>query len=452
MKCIKCGTEVNKNAKFCRTCGAPIELQNIVEDTSTATTQIDNKKDIEEKIENTDELFFGKTNSSKKIEEILNEMSPEEKTPDEATMLIPSDLIKKYVKNNPNEKNDNKVNDSIVSDNKEEKVEQKVDDEKTESKVEENKEDKNDLIKLFSDKEEEKQDKSIETSNEEKKDDNKKEEENELNKIEEEKKELEEKQKAIEKKQDEINIKEDLKKENVKNEVAKEKIVNDKLEEKIEDEEIEIKTQKPHYGKNFFVFFIIFVCICAIGYLVYVLYTSRDELEKIDKENIDLKEQLTTIKAGKETKTDSTNYIVYNGYKFSSENMNYSIEDNSLVLKMDSTTYMIKINNSVKYDSIKDKKEEYKNKIINSGYILKSYGNKHVDNRDYYVFETTDKSGKKYIIAYSELDAQSVVAFIISNDKNNLDYNILQNTNLIINSATKDSESKNNNYDIFVEK
>ena len=445
MKCVKCGTEVSKNAKFCRTCGAPLELQKNVENTSTENaTQVSVTNELDKKIDNTNELFFGHSNSSKKIEEILNEMSPEEKNPDEATMLIPSDLIKKYSKNNSEVKVEEKnVEETLVKPEGTKVEETKVEEHKQEVKEEvktEAKEDKNDLSKLFSEKKEEvKENKEIKQEEPIK-------DEKVVTPVEKPKDDIPEKvNKPVEEKKEETKKEQPIEKKETKTEIKEVETIDEEFES-------ESDSKKPHYGRTFFVFFIIFVFACAIGYLIFVLYTSRDELEKIDKENVDLKEQLTTIKKGTNSSEDSSNSVIYNGFKFQSDAENYKIEDNNLVLNIDDTTYVIKIKNSITYDSIKDKKEEYRLKLVNSGYIIKSYGNKHIDDRDYYVFEATDKAGKKYIIAYSSLDNQNVIAFVISNEKNNIDYNVLQRTNLIISSASKETTSATNDVDIFVEK
>ena len=115
-------------------------------------------------------------------------------------------------------------------------------------------------------------------------------------------------------------------------------------------------------------------------------------------------------------------------------------------------TYSIKINKNVSFDTLKANKDIYMKQLLGEGYKILSYGNKHVDENDYYVFAVSNQKSNKYLVAYAKLDESSVIAFVISNKNNDIDYSSLNKSNLIISSISKDVSSKTENLNVFVEK
>jgi hypothetical protein len=377
-----------------------------------------------------------KISSSNEIKKILDEMTLEEKKNDETTMTIPTDLINKYCKKNNNDIEKN------VSNNSSEKKENE------ESK-------KNDVIE-YSKTINEKCESEIKSESE---------------KLETKNLNLENSQKNIANEQNVVDLnsvksnednaeKNDIvenskndKKNQEKNESIKHEISEKKSEEKNELIFGDISdNDKKHYGRYFLVFFLILIFLCIIGYLLYVLYSSRNELDKIGNEKNILQEEINNIKNNASTDNQTANGVVFNGYKFSSITNDYSIVDDSLVLKRNDKIYKIQINKNINFESVKSKKETYKQQLISEGYKILSYGNKHVDGNDYYVFIVSDKSMKKYLVAYSKLDNESVIAFIISSNNNNIDYDILSQTNLILSSISKTINDSSNDLKVFIEK
>lgn len=445
MKCSKCGTELSKSANFCRVCGSQINSESINENHSTIQKS-DNSENLKKELIN--DSSNEKLSSSKEIKKILDEMSSEETKSDEPTMAIPSELINKYCKKKKEE------TDIIV-----EKTENVIENTETElnhdsKAVEKNNESSSDTIKTTPKvpndniKNENSSDTNEKNNQELQQMNNKDEIKNNIN------------DSNINDISNDNKIELNIEK---NNEIITKKISEAETFNNIKDVDLEKKdnelifgevssNDKKNYGKNFFIFFIILVCLCSICYLVYVLYSSRNELEKIGNEKNTLQEEINNIKNNTLSENQSTNGVIFNGYKFSTITDNYSIVDDSLVLKRNNSTYAIKINKNISFESIKLKKETYRQQLINDGYNILSYGNKHIDNNDYYVFVVRDKKMKKYLIAYSKLDDESVIAFIISNNDNNVDYNLLSQANIIISSVSKTINDSSNDLKVFIEK
>lgn len=428
MKCKKCGTILNNGANFCRVCGLQVDSNN---DHSGNISEKDSSAKFEEtkieKIPNlkTKNLVDG-VNSSE-IKKIFNEMKNDEQLSGEPTMAIPTDLINKYCK----KKNDN----SFMSD-----------------KLNESNNDKKDEVisnvNLLS-AGEEKSLSEINLSNmnnsflEEKKSND-----SNLNK-----KSFVE-TKNFKKKNDilsAVELEEDKSVNHTTNETSN-KSYDEKDKAKSEENYNYKNDENKHYGRNFLVFFIILVCVCAIGYLIYVLSNSQNELEKMNREKVSLQEEINSIKNNSSNNENGTSGVIFHGYKFSTITSNYTISNDSLVINLNNSNYIIKINNNLDFDSLKNKKDLYRQQLVNDGYNILSYGNKHIDEIDYYVFAVSNKNQEKKLIAYSKLDESSVIAFIISNSDNTINYELLNNTNLIISSISKSAANDVQDLDIFIEK
>jgi len=442
MKCEKCGAELNKAANFCRVCGNQINLDTLKKSHSS---NLNNSETGALKKELVAISPTEKTSSSNEIKKILDEMTIEEKKLDEPTVTIPTELVNKYCKNKDIVFKST-VEDSAIE-NIEEKEEQQTDNEKllelknTEESINDKDEDKiiSDDVKIDNEKLEKEISKKIESNEQVSNEVNIEENYNEKLENHDEINELNNTKKFIENHDDMELKKSNSIKQNV--DLNKELIFGDVS-----------SNDKKHYGRNFLVFFIIVVCLCVIGYLLYVLYSSRNELEKIGKEKNILQDEINNIKNNTSSSNHSASGVIFNGYKFSSIISDYSIVDDYLVLKRNDKTYRIQINKSINFESIKTKKDVYRQQLINEGYSILSYGNKHVEENDYYVFIVSDKSMKKYLIAYSKLDNESVIAFIISSNDNNIDYDLLSQTNLIISSISKNIIESSNDLKVFVEK
>ena len=426
MKCKKCGATLSDNANFCRVCGS--QISNDIDELNHTSIQ-DNNELIVSK-----ENLSEKSVSSTEIKKILEEMSNDEKKSSEPTVTIPINLIKKYCKSN--EKKDEDKNDKVdlsINEKSLDDVNCPVYDE----------------TKSISDEIEKKETvDNLETKSSIENNDNK----------------------SIIKEKKDVIVKEELKIENnaeeniqnVNSESSYEKIEEDDINiNKMEDKKIELDDEtlnddnistSKNYGRTFFVFFIIMICLSAIGYLVYVLYGSRNELEKIGKENVLLQEEVNNLKNNNLDSNQMVNGVIFNGYKFSSIKDNYVISNDSLILTINNTSYTIKINDKINYDDLKDKKDAYKHQLISEGYKVLSYGNKHIENNDYYVFSVSDKDNKKYLIAYSKLSEKTVIAFIIHSNDNNTSYDLLSTTNVILSSITKSTNDVSNDLNIFIEK
>ena len=427
MKCEKCGADLNKNANFCRVCGAQV-LSNSL-NSHSKTKDLSNSLNEENiVVEEVNKNSVDVSKSSDEIKKILDEMTSSEKKNEEPTMSIPTDLIDKYCKNKKINKDIEKNDDSTLKN------------ESVESVINESKKD----VELSTN--------SIET------------EEIEVNTTENiEKKELTDEKNLINEKVNvetlnELKILDDDRNLEEKIDTVKfdsKVIESDKEHSKIKEEKNSIedkKIEKVHYGRKFLIFFIIMVCLCFIAYLVYVLYGSRTELEKVDKEKTILQEEISNLKNNSFSNDNSTDGVIFNGYKFSSVSGNYSVMNDSLILDFNNVTYSIKINNKINFESLKNSKEQYIKQLVHDGYKILSYGNKHVNENDYYVFAVADTKSNKMLVAYSQLDESSVIAFVIKNKENSIDYNLLNQANSIISSVSKNISSNSNDLNVFIEK
>ena len=439
MKCEKCGADLNKSANFCRVCGSQVnnnafenshsDKSSLLADSSDKSENISNNNDNNTKNEN---VFSDNSNEIKKM---LDEMSIDKKKIDEPTTAIPTELINKYSKGDIEQKKNVSSSSAINSELADAKklLAKELNNISSESSASKDinkistsdelaKKEKNDLVKNLCDD----VNKKINSENNSK-------EKNNLN--------LSDKKIIY---NEEISINKEIK-----------NFVNDEIiSEKNKEESFEKnkKSEKVCYGRNFFIFFIILICVSAICYLIYVLYGSRNELEKIDKEKLSLQEEILNLKTNSFSNSSQTDGVIFNGYKFSSISNDYSIENDSLILNFNNYTYSIKINKNVSFDTLKANKDIYMKQLLGEGYKILSYGNKHVDENDYYVFAVSNQKSNKYLVAYAKLDESSVIAFVISNKNNDIDYSSLNKSNLIISSISKDVSSKTENLNVFVEK
>ena len=436
MKCEKCGAELNKNANFCRVCGSQVSSTTLENNHSDMPSEKDVSTNEKKQLSSTEEKLVKDeivvSDSSNEIKKILDEMTIDKKSIDEPTTAIPTELINKYCKNNISEV---KESSKPTLDNKEHEVKEELKNDV--SKLEKNdvKEEvelkKNDAVAIM--KKEEVTDINVVTKNEEKP----------LNSP---KEELKKDSKKIELKQSNINLEE--KKE------YKAKVLNERENntEEIVFANKSKKSEKVHYGRNFLIFFIILICLCAICYLVYVLYGSRNELEKIDKEKLSLQEEILTLKSTNNFNNEQIDGVIFNGYKFSSITNNYIIENDSLILNVNNFTYSIKINKNINFETIKNKKDAYIQQLIGDGYKIISYGNKHIEDNDYYVIVVSNNKSNKFLVAYTRLDENCVIAFVISNKDNTIDYASLNKSNAIISSISKNIANDTEDLNVFVEK
>jgi len=430
MKCEKCGADLNKSANFCRVCGSQVNntFENSHSEKSSSLVEASEK--VEHTSNNSDKNVKKEivcTDSSNEIKKILDEMSIDKKKVDEPTTAIPTELINKYCKSD-NKQNKNISNSSVI--NSELAAAKDILHKELNNISDNSISEQISKIKPAEVLVEKEKNNFVENSNIDTNIINEKvnDEKNNLNSMD--------------------------KKNNMNNETSKNNNIN-KLEcIKIIDEKQKNfeKNEKVCYGRKFLIFFIIFICISAICYLVYVLYGSRNELEKIDKEKISLQEEILNLKTNSYSNSSLTDGIIFNGYKFSSITSDYSVEDDSLILNFNNYIYSIKINKNVSFDDLKANKDIYMKQLLGEGYKILSYGNKHVDENDYYVFVVSNKKSNKYLVAYAKLDENSVIAFVISNKNNEIDYSSLSKSNIILSSISKNVSNDTENLNVFVEK
>lgn len=485
MECIKCGKQLKDGANFCRFCGTQVKVieeekkEEIVEPTSSnliAEEKVENNNVIEDEKKDAieirseekvmDEVTPASTNidSSKKIREILAEMTPDESTNlcvesveeentnletveeiDEPTLKVPEELIRKYSKDGslPKVESEEPTTEIKVEEVEIEKEEPTSTDNSGVNNLESEKEQNetvekaNPLDKIIEQNEETS---DIKAEQNETTNDSKLEEKKEIIVSTSEEEPKEEIVETIESEKEEI-IKPDV-------ELIKEEEKTELKEEISNDEELPKK--KRHSGVTFLIIILIFA-LCAIGYLLYTVFNDKNELSKIDNENIKLQSEIDKLKNVSNNVTNPTDVVLFNGYQIKLlDNSEFSLVSDSLVIKTNDTTINTKINSDTKYSSIKYSKDTYKKLLTNSGYIVKSYGTKVVNTKEYVVYEVTDSKNNNYLVAYTTLADTDVIAFIISNNQNDINYNILEETNKIVAAAKEDSNNNTNDIELFI--
>ena len=500
MKCKNCGRKLTGKENFCRICGTPVEQENdkseLTDNIDVSKIEIAAKENIPE--DDTMELKANTKKSSSELsamleltaveKEVVDEKkeeiidSKEEKVDEEKNLDTSDDLIQKTeelllsetdsstkIKEILKEmKPENEVDKKIEieeKDNKEEKVEEKKEEPKDENEiiVDENQEPTavipENLISKF-----EKVKDTIEEKKEEKVDDKEIEEKQDVEK------EQENKDSDVEilsEKVDEVN-KTDDKEETL---VQDEKVVDQTTEELVQEEPIisiendktvplEISTDKTAvYDKPIIpeddytdsiskrdskgiIFMILFIIsLGVIGYLLFMNYSSSNKLDKAEKDNDKLSNELNEL--SNENKKDDkkenivTSAIKYNGYSFDLNGYTYNFYNSNLVINTEKNVIGVEVKKDLKYSDIKDNKEDYR-KLFDS---VKSYGTKVIEDREYVVFEFS-KAADIYLAAYTNISDNDTVAYIINFKDKEIDYDVLLTTNKITSSAKVDSLSE----------
>lgn len=458
MKCVKCGNELSDDANFCRKCGEPvkreespksldltdnIDVSKVKLDTKQETYQDDDtieirpSKDLsnkelsammelthytsnskEEKNDN-ESHETSEQSSSDKIKKILEELEPEESSSkgidelDEPTVLIPKDLISSYEKNKAKIEENYKLEETKIS--------------KPEISVE--KETKEEVKEIPS--------KEISQPVEEV-----------VNQI----KDTETKPAPVEEKvelpkEDKPEPKEETK----KIELDKDK---EEINVSLEDDYQPKQNKSSHVGTWIFgILFILAVAFCI--YLWVVLNESNKQYKKIKNEKEVLEQQVENKDTDNQSSekvetTKDDNYVTFDGYKFSLSNVNnYNISNDNLVLNYKDSVVVANIDTDTKYSEVKLSKESYRKLLVSNEYTVNSYGTKVIDEREYVVYQVTDSENKKSLVAYTNLDETSTIAFIISNTDNTVDYDSLDITNKLLSSVEEDNSYKNYDLDMF---
>ena len=504
MKCSNCGKKLNGNENFCRICGTPVVKEEVVEeekkeekleltdniDVSKININVDssvvnddtmdvelpdkekNKEisamieitknpedeqvlDIEEKNkkkskkkkeEKTEERKF---DSSNKIKEILEEMKPEVEGEiaknnvnemidemKEPTAIIPDNLINDYKKDIDGEKEETKTVPIEVSvedsedniDNNDKETDNSSDSEKKDETVEEEQQvKKEETMEL------------IETSDEVKTENEEDEENSEdLDEI--------EKESIISLEDDETQTL-DLVEEKEETEKFDEPLIT-----KEETDEEFYEEGKSHKAVVFAILFIL--ALACAGYLFFMYITSHKQMndykEKYEKLNNTQEKVEPSKDKPEESKIQIKNNIEYNGYIFNiAEGTTYNITQNNLVFNNEDYQVALSIKSDTKYTTIKYAKEDYKKNLESNDYEVQSYGTKVTDEVEYVVYELKDKNSNMYLVAYTKLNENDTIAFILSNKSNKIDYDLLKETNNIIKNSKENSNSNNYNINLF---
>ena len=422
--------------------------------------KVDEEKNLDtsdDLVQKTEELLLSETDSSTKIKEILKEMKPENEDDKKIEIEEKDDKEEKVEEKKEEPKEENEI---IVDENQEptavipENLISKF--EKVKDTIEEKKEEKVDDKEIEEKQDIEKKEEKVDDKEIEEKQDVEKEQENKDSDVE-----------ILSEKVDEVN-KTDDKEETL---VQDEKVIDQTTEELVQEEPIisiendktvplEISTDKTAvYDKPIIpeddytdsiskrdskgiIFMILFIIsLGVIGYLLFMNYSSSNKLDKAEKDNDKLSNELNEL--SNENKKDDkkenivTSAIKYNGYSFDLTGYTYNFYNSNLVINTEKNVIGVEVKQDLKYSDIKDNKEDYR-KLFDS---VKSYGTKVIEDREYVVFEFS-KAADTYLAAYTNISDNDTVAYIINFKDKEIDYDVLLTTNKITSSAKVDSLSE----------
>lgn len=220
------------------------------------------------------------------------------------------------------------------------------------------------------------------------------------------------------------------------------------------------KNKKNPFTILLAVFFII--SLFSIGYLTYLLLSSYNIIQSVNNSNIKLEDEISDLKEknndfqfelNNKMNQTSAKTFKYNNFLLKVlDNYEYSIDNNTLIIKNDKISLDINFDNTINYSKIRENIDEYSKILTGKGYIVSSYGIKVEAEREYAFYLVTSNDEKNSLIVYSMIDENNTIGILINSDNIKNNYEDLKITNSIIESISIDNTYIEKDVSLFNEK